>query len=79
MNPTNDSGDEPLRLDFERRLKPQFHDSHITTDDRLLVYRELDDALGLTGMVENELVDLRRQERPAHADGIVSSVRLRPS
>lgn len=79
MNPTNDSGDEPLLLDFERRLKHQFPDCHITTDDRLLVYRELDDALDLTGMVGNELVDLRRQERPAHADGIVSSVRLRPS
>jgi hypothetical protein len=56
VNPTNDSGDEPLRLDFERRLEAQFHDSHITTADRLLVYHELDDALGLTGMVGNELV-----------------------
>lgn len=58
-NPTCEPVDGLLRLDFDRRLKLEFHGSRITTDAGLLAYCELDSALGLTDMVGDELVDPR--------------------
>ena len=61
----------PLRVDFDRRLKLEFHGSKITSDAGLLAYRELDHALGLTGMAGPIPAEARRGKNIRHlAEGL---------
>jgi hypothetical protein len=62
-----------LRLDFDRRLKLEFHGSNVTSDAGLLPYRELDDAVGLSEIAGNVLIDTRRGKNGRH--GLVGQFR----
>jgi len=58
-NPMSETRKDALRLDFNRKLKIEFHGTKVTSDGGLLAYRELDDAFGLTSSVDSELRDIR--------------------
>ncbi len=55
-----------LRVDFDRRLKLEFHGSRIASDAGLLAYRGLDDVLGLTDPGGAAFSDPRRGKNTRH-------------
>ncbi|MBA3938934.1 MAG: IS1380 family transposase [Planctomycetes bacterium] len=65
-HPAGESDDGALRVDFDRRLRLEFHGSRITSDAGLLAYRELDDALGLTDIAGAALSECRRGKNTRH-------------
>jgi Transposase DDE domain group 1 len=66
-NPAGESAGEALRLVFDRRLMVQFRGSVVTSDAGLLACRELDDALGLSGIAGEALADARTGKNGRHA------------
>ncbi|MHC4331176.1 MAG: transposase, partial [Planctomycetota bacterium] len=57
---------DALRLNFDRKLKLEFHGTKITSDAGLLAYRELDEILGLTSAIDSELRDIRTGKNTRH-------------
>src|SRR5262249_38475120 len=57
---------EPLRPQFDRRLRLEFQGATVTSDAGLLAYRELDDALQLTDSAADVLHDTRTGRNTRH-------------
>ena len=72
-DPTGESESNAPRLDFDRRVKLEFHGSKVTSDAGLLPYRELDDVLGLMAIAESQLADGRSGKNGRH--GLVGMLR----
>ena len=61
-----DSRKGELRVEFDRQLKLEFHGAKISSDGGLLLYRELDEVLGLTEQAEEVLEDTRTGKNTQH-------------
>jgi hypothetical protein len=66
-NPMGERCKDALSLNFNRKLKLEFHGTKVTSDAGLLAYRELDGALGLTTMIDSYLYDNRRGKNTQHS------------
>ena len=58
---------DALRVNFDHRLKLEFHGARITSDAGLLAYRELDEAVRLTESAAAHLSDLRTGNNVQHS------------
>mgnify|MGYP000352269754 CR=1 FL=1 len=56
-----------VRLGFDRRVRLEFHGSKISSDGGLLLFRELDDALGLHDIAGRSLRDTRTGHNRLHS------------
>ena len=62
-----DCQNDPLRVDFDRRIKLEFHGANVTSDAGLLPYRELDDVFNLTAKTkELGFIDPRKGKNTQH-------------
>ncbi len=66
-NPMGEARKDALRLNFDPKLKLEFHGTKVTSDAGLLAYRELDEALGLTSAIDSELRDNRTGKNTRHS------------
>src|ERR1019366_1362757 len=60
MNPMGENQNRPFHFSFTSSRKVDFQGSRVTSDAGLLVVRELDERLGLSELISDNLTDARR-------------------
>ena len=65
-HPVGASSESDFRLNFDARVRLEFHGSKISSDGGLLLYRELDEALGLFDKTVRFLRDTRKGKNGVH-------------
>ncbi len=58
---------DALRVNFDRKLKLEFHGVKVTSNAGLLTFRELDEAFGFTAMINSKLTDNRACRNTQHS------------
>ena len=65
-HPMGAGSEDDLRLDFDPRVRLEFHGSKLSSDGGLLLYRELDEALGLFDKTVRFVRDTRKGKNGVH-------------
>ena len=65
-NPMGERDKDALRVNFDNKLKLEFHGTKVTSDAGLLAYRELDEVFGLTAMSQSEFYYNRKGKNAQH-------------
>ncbi len=65
-HPEGARSDRSDRVEIDRQARLEFRGAQISSDGGRLVIRELDDALGLSGLASAELRDIRRGKNTVH-------------
>ena len=58
---------DALRVNFDRKLKLEFHGVKVTSNAGLLTFRELDEAFRFTAMINSKLTDNRVCRNTRHS------------
>ena len=66
-HPTGAGSEDDFRLSFDPRLRLEFHGSKISSDGGLLLFRELDETLGLHELAVQSLRDTRTGKNGVHS------------
>ena len=61
-----ESRKRPLRVEFDKSVKLEFHGARVSSDAGLLLHRELDEMLGLTEQTGTSLTDMRTGKNTQH-------------
>jgi len=74
-----ESQNQPFQLSFNRFLRVDFQGSRVTSNGGLLLVRELDERLRLTGLIQNYLVDSRiGRKQTRQVSGTAKRAAMRP-
>jgi hypothetical protein len=60
LDPVSEKENQPFQLSFNQSLKVDFQGSRVTSDSGLLLVRELDERLGLSTLITENIMDDRR-------------------